>query len=217
MRKVKLGFVVAAFAALVGAGSVARASDVQGTVVCAGTGLPVADVQVTLAYGASVFSGLTGADGVFNIHVTPIYVTYALTIAGSPAGSFYVGFGLNPTPWLLDGDPGVDGIQPFAADIPGCSPPPPVECEALAGLSDGSFCRDHPLGNPKAECGYFGVVALDKDDDIASQTTPSEYDAALAIVKTGNCYNYYVDVTVGEILSSPSTSNISHVTYCSCQ
>jgi hypothetical protein len=81
------------------------------------------------------------------------------------------------------------------------------------------------LGNPSAECGYFGLVAQDKDDGLTGTTHVASQDAALALVKDGNgpcgqgeiAYRTYTDVHAGDVLEQPEgAGDISHVTYCAC-
>lgn len=95
---------------------------------------------------------------------------------------------------------------------------PPVESSAL-------LCLDAPLGNPEAECDYFGLLAQGKDDELGGTTFEATQDAYVAIVKSGigDCepgqvaYSIYVDVSAGDPLSTPTGGQeISHVTYCAC-
>jgi hypothetical protein len=213
MSKAKLGFLVAALACFAGTTTVARASDVQGSVVCAGTGAPIGGVAVALAYGGAVFTGSTNPDGIFNVHVFPIEVSYSLSFDGAPpVGTFWIGLGLNPTPWLLDGDPALAGVQPFEVDAPGCAPPPTCE-PVFPPYWDVPYCPDRPIGNPRAECGLFGLTVLDKDEGAVSSASVA---ADLALVKAGPCYAAYLGVAAGDPLSSPTGSAVSHVTYCVC-
>ena len=101
--------------------------------------------------------------------------------------------------------------------VPGCEEEPPPVCEAVDHLTEGSFCLNKPIGNPRAECKYFGLEPLDKNDGTSGQTWTATTDAALAIVKSGNCYRTFVNVTKGETLYTPQgAGGISHVTYCAC-
>ncbi|HXV26915.1 MAG TPA: hypothetical protein VD862_02750 [Candidatus Paceibacterota bacterium] len=96
---------------------------------------------------------------------------------------------------------------------------PPQECEIQNLPDEGRVCFDNPLGNPTNECGYFGLVPLDKDEPSEVTSTTASMNALLAIVKNGSphCYNTYPDVEQGDILNTPNEGkNISHVTYCGC-
>lgn len=88
------------------------------------------------------------------------------------------------------------------------------------------FCLDNPLGNEGAECGYFGLDVLGKDDGLSGTSYASTRDAYVAIVKAAKCYQVFVDVAKGDTLESPwvwsekkqqdEQQDISHVTYCAC-
>jgi hypothetical protein len=89
----------------------------------------------------------------------------------------------------------------------------------------GLLCTPQPLGNPGAECGHFGLDAVDGKIEVSSGTTvTATRDAYVAIVKAGNApcgagssaYNVYVNVSVGDTLEAPAHQDISHVTYCAC-
>jgi hypothetical protein len=81
------------------------------------------------------------------------------------------------------------------------------------------------LGSPAAECGYFGLVPLGKDDDLSGSTWIASMGADLSIVKDGRgpcpkgtvAYRTYTDVQSGDLLEQPAgAGDISHVTYCGC-
>jgi len=99
-----------------------------------------------------------------------------------------------------------------------------VETCQVAPPTEGLLCTDHPLTNPGAECGYFGLVPSGKDDNLSGLTWVATQDAYVAVVKSGthgcgpgnSAYNIYVNVTAGEVLSTPVDQAISHVTYCEC-
>lgn len=218
MRMVKSGVLAAAAACLMGISTAAWAVDVQGSVVCAGTSTGIPDVGATFTQGGFTYTAWTDANGVFNFH---IYgdggslgtwgATLDLTAAGGPAdasmGDVYIGWG---TPFIL---------APFEVDVEGCAPPPPPpppSCPELDGITEGAFCPASPLGNPKAECAYFGLVPSYKEDNLSGPTHTATTDADLAIVKAGSCYNVYAGVTEGDTLAAPFTQGISHVTYCDC-
>lgn len=97
-------------------------------------------------------------------------------------------------------------------------------CEVVVE-ADPLVCIDSPLGNPEAECGYFGLSSLGKDDDLSGSSTLATMDAYVAIVKDGRgacaegeqAYRVYVNVQAGDTLEKPMDSgDISHVTYCEC-
>ncbi len=75
-----------------------------------------------------------------------------------------------------------------------------------------------------AECGAFGLIAQGKVDNLSGLSFRATPDAYVAIVKSGNhgcglgssAYRYYVNVSRGQLLSTPVDQNISHVTYCAC-
>lgn len=102
------------------------------------------------------------------------------------------------------------------------------QCEEIAGcpvaVSDATICTDQPLGNPDAECASIGLVLIGKDDNVTCTTFASTKDAYAALIKSGSggcspgssAYRIEADVSVGQILVSPSDQAISHVTYCAC-
>ncbi len=87
-----------------------------------------------------------------------------------------------------------------------------------------SFCTDQPIGSEGAECAYFGLSLIDKDDNLDGNAVGASTDAYVAIVKSGvgdcgpgdHAYRVYVDVQAGDTLESPSEQDISHITYCAC-
>ncbi len=113
-------------------------------------------------------------------------------------------------------------MDAYSGDYSSCGTP---VCTAPEGLTAGPFCVANPLGSPGAECGAFGLLPVGKDEPTTSTTSwVATENAAIALVKsgTGGCgggaqaYNLYLNVKVGDTLSSPSTQAISHVTYCTC-
>jgi len=103
-----------------------------------------------------------------------------------------------------------------------CGPEVP-ECPIVVEPAD-VFCSDQPLGNPDAECGFFGLIPDGKDDNLSGLTFTATMDAYVAIVKSGtrgcgpgsSAYRVYVNVSAGDLLSTPVDQGISHVTYCAC-
>jgi hypothetical protein len=99
----------------------------------------------------------------------------------------------------------------------------PSECPVTPEPAD-VLCTDTPLGNPGAECAYFGLVPQGKDDNLSGLTYTATQDAYLALVKSGtrgceagsSAYRVYVNVSEGDTLSTPVDQGISHVTYCAC-
>ncbi|MCK6536093.1 MAG: hypothetical protein L6Q84_24260 [Polyangiaceae bacterium] len=97
------------------------------------------------------------------------------------------------------------------------------ECPVQVQPAD-VFCTDSPLTNPGAECAAFGLVPQGKDDNLSGLTFVATQDAYLAIVKSGthgcepgqSAYRIYVNVSAGDVLSTPVDQGISHVTYCAC-
>jgi hypothetical protein len=83
----------------------------------------------------------------------------------------------------------------------------------------------HPtLGNPGEECGMLGLTPIGKDDGLSGLGFAATMDAYVAIVKSGrgecaqgeSSYNVILDVSAGDVLSTPFDQEISHVTYCEC-
>jgi hypothetical protein len=99
----------------------------------------------------------------------------------------------------------------------------PEECPAGVEPEE-LLCTSEPLGNPGAECGYFGLLPIGKDDGLNGTLFEATMDAYVAIVKSGSggcapgesAYQVYVDVELGDPLESPTWQDISHVTYCEC-
>lgn len=206
MRKVALAFLAAAIG-IIGTASVASACDVTGKVVCTGTTIPADDVNVVLTgvlngSEGTVYSDLTDQNGIFFMHVG--------------GGNFLVN--LDPNLTLVCTGPTIDlTATPFEADGPNC--PPVNQCTPTVpeGVTF-PFCPARPIGNPKAECEFFGLVVVDKTDVsngglslLASTTAP------LALVKAGGCYSMFQNVVKDQtLLTAPFTQGISHVTYCTC-
>jgi hypothetical protein len=218
MRIVKMTLGIATLAALLGAG-IASATEVRGTLVCANDstkGLP--GVALTFTQGTFSIPSTTDAVGAFGFRIygdDPVAVpglwnvTADLSALGGPANAaiatdVYIEYAF---PFYQ--------LAPIAVDLPWCgTPPPPPECPELDSIQEGPICIS--LGNPRSECGYFGLVAVDKDDNTSGNTWVASTTAAVALVKAGGCYNVYKDVEEGDILSKPYTQGISHVTYCGC-
>jgi hypothetical protein len=88
----------------------------------------------------------------------------------------------------------------------------------------GTVCREQPFGSPENECGFFGLQVEGKDDGLVGLEHQARQDALLAIVKSGNdpcgpgnaAYQTYVNVKAGDVLLTPGSQDISHVTYCKC-
>ena len=80
------------------------------------------------------------------------------------------------------------------------------------------------LGNPGNECGLLGLTPIGKDDGLNGLEFAASMDAYVAIVKSGrgecaegeSSYNIVLDVSAGDVLSTPFDQDISHVTYCEC-
>lgn len=97
------------------------------------------------------------------------------------------------------------------------------ECAVKVTAQD-LLCTAKPIGNPTAECAYFGLVAQGKDDALSGLTFTATQGAYVAIVKSGSrgcgpgnsAYRVYVNVKEGQVLSTPVNQDISHVTYCAC-
>ena len=83
---------------------------------------------------------------------------------------------------------------------------------------EGLYCPPSSLGNGENECAAFGLAYLSKDDNLSGSSVDATTDADVALVKAGQCYNVYVGVTDGDLLTRPPErrQGISHVTYCSC-
>jgi hypothetical protein len=104
-----------------------------------------------------------------------------------------------------------------------CGPDEPV-CPVVVAPAD-VYCTDAPLGNPGDECANFGLEYTGgKADGLTGLTFTATQDAYVALVKSGNhgcgpgnsAYRVYVNVSAGDVLSTPVDQNISHVTYCAC-
>jgi hypothetical protein len=104
-----------------------------------------------------------------------------------------------------------------------CGPEDPA-CAVVVEPVD-VYCTDAPLGNPGKECANFGLEYTGgKDDGLTGTTFVATTDAYVAIVKSGtagcepgqSAYRIYVNVSAGDVLSTPVDQNISHVTYCEC-
>jgi hypothetical protein len=94
-------------------------------------------------------------------------------------------------------------------------------------VTAGAFCASpSTLGNPGAECSSLGLDwTSGKDDNLSGASFAATETAYVAIVKGGNgntcpngesSYNVYVNVTVGDILTTGNGTGVSHVTYCAC-
>lgn len=151
MRAVKLGILAAAAACLMGT-STAWACDVLGSVVCGGTGEPVANVQLTFTQGAVSYSaGPTDANGAFGFYLYEGSfgmwgVTLDLSGAGGPAS-----FPIDPVEIAWPGEDVAFVLAPIVVDVPGCEPPPPPPPPSTADCSPGYY-KNHPT----AWCGPCG-------------------------------------------------------------
>ncbi|MGC3997188.1 MAG: hypothetical protein QM767_06585 [Anaeromyxobacter sp.] len=208
MNAIKRGLLAALTMAVLGAAQTAEACAVDGRMVCAtdaSIGIPDVQVSATLVQTGTVEgTATTDGAGAFSFHVGFAGHDYVL----APTG----------TPFLCPADGSAVHLGDLEADAEVCTPPPPPPvCEVTypAGYAV-PYCPARPLGNPKAECEKFGLVVLDKDDGTTGRTWIASQTAALAIVKAGGCYRAVEGVTKGDILSSPTTQGISHVTYCTC-
>jgi hypothetical protein len=111
-----------------------------------------------------------------------------------------------------------------------CGPEGPV-CSVPA-VADDLLCLDSPLGKEGAECAYFGLLPIGKDDNLSGFHFNATMDAYLAIVKSGaaacspgqTAYRIYTNVTevpatdLEPPVSEDGTAQgeISHITYCEC-
>lgn len=190
----------------------ARAWDVTGSVVCGDTTIGVQGVEVYIGYAGrpdwTFYNTLTNESGWFGVGVPD-----ALTSA-----DVYLLYGGNMTvSYSVAIQPGVP-IGPFQLPADWCAPPPPPPpgCPELSQLTEGTFCTK--LTDPISECAYLGLEPMGKDDGLSGRTFTSTMNADAALVKAGGCYNLFVGVAVGDVLSAPPEYNkgISHVTYCSC-
>lgn len=186
----------------------ASAIDVPGRVVCAGTDTGVSNVTVFFEIDPDLRSGVTDGNGDFVVRLP--YDTGLSNV--------YLDVGAGPAFWgAVDI---ADRPFTFAVNVPECQPPPPPPpvCEELSTIREGLYCPPANLGNPQSECAAFGLTALQKDDNVNASAFDATTDADVALVKAGQCYNVYVGVTEGDLLTRPPErrQNISHVTYCSC-
>jgi hypothetical protein len=210
MQIVKRAIVAAAMACLF-VPAAARAWSVTGQVVCGDSTAGVQGVEVTIGYWGhpeyTSYTGTTDANGIFSIAVPD-----ALTDA-----SVHLVYG-NYTADL--GPIAISNYSLGSFSIPGdwCAPPPPPPpaCTQLETIREGSFCVSKPFGSPKTECGAFGLVPIGSNDLSGGLSTTATMSANLALVKSANCYNVYLDVTQGDLLNAPYSQAISHVTYCAC-
>ncbi len=139
----------------------------------------------------------------------------------------------SPAPPTTPSDQSDAAVQPAAdspvppttpSDQPDAGPaqPPPV-CSVTVAPS-ALLCLPNPLGSPASECSYFGLASQGKDGNLTGLSVTSTQKSYVAIVKsgTGGCspgsqaYRVYVNVAVGDTLSTPGKQDISHVTYCAC-
>lgn len=205
MQPVKTGLLVAAVVCLLGTSTATWACDVNGKIVCdTDPTVGVSGIQVvftspadaTTNWVGETVSVTSGADGSFHTSVNGWEQTYGVNLSSA---EYYCG---STSPSIY-----VDPIVVSSNDCPGtpaCVPVIPVQFP---------YCPARPLGNPKAECEFFGLTVLDKVDGVSTNATMT---ADLALIKAGGCYSVEVGVTIGEPLTSPSEQAISHVTYCVC-
>jgi hypothetical protein len=201
MRFAKAAFVLAA---ALGSfiNSNAYACDASGYVVCS------TDPSVPLS----------GVDAIFTSQSDGMLVTDST----DENGRFDVHLNLNTT---YDSNQLSDSIQctlsSLTMDLGTIQVDDPQRCPGIVSCpvsnTDGfPKCFDRPLGNPRAECAYFGLSVLDKDDGLGGLSTRATTSARLARIKTGTCYAIAMDVNAGDTLESPFGQGISHVTYCGC-
>lgn len=224
MRNLVRGLLALGVATIVAGASAAWACAVEGRVICAGTSadpVPVASAAVTLNNNPIEDSYdilgpvYTGADGTFRFdRVLWFGRWFDLGVVTDLESSHYDDAGFCSA-WGV-----TENFSKAVIEVNASSCATGQGCEAVSGIQEGSFCLPSPIGRPKAECAYFGVPGLsvlDKNDGLSGYSTASTNAAAVALVKSGNCYNVYTNVTVGEVLSSPQGAGaISHVTYCGC-
>lgn len=139
MGRTRMGFAAAALMCLLGAG-LARASDVQGSVVCTDGAPGIPGVGVIFSYGGwYTAETTTDASGGFYLHVNYPYQTYSVSLDLDPAssadalvpvGDVYIGFVGVGVPVVLD---------PFGVDAPMCVEPPPVTADCSPG-----YYKNHP-------------------------------------------------------------------------
>lgn len=215
MRCAKIA--LAAMAAVLLVTGQAKANPVQGQVLCEGTTNGVQGVQAVIFDAAypdwSPFPRpwdeqvYTDAGGSFVVMTDGRVSTALVQLTYGTYTASYTR--------AIDQSTDPDNVGQFELPASWCNPeePPPPVCEAK-NVTTEPLCMN--LRNMKAECGYFGLAPLDKDDGLTGQTWTATKTARLALVKAGGCYRIVENVEVGDQLSSPSTRAISHVTYCGC-
>jgi hypothetical protein len=215
MRAVKAGLLMMVVALLAGTSTVARACDVFGSILCENdTTKGVSGVSVVVAseqdpnYFRTAVSDTAGS---FFLHVGAANTWYDVNLILGTTHDIYcdpVGTAIRMQPILVS-----DPVQ-----CPAPPPPPPPACTPT--MPTGvvfPYCPARPLGNPKAECDFFGLTVLDKTD-FGGPTVVAAQTAPLALVKAGSCYDVAFDVVAGEtVLTAPFSQAISHVTYCTCK
>lgn len=212
MRAVKAFLLAATAMCVMGIGADASACDVWGKVVCTtDTSIGVSGVPVTLTkqsgiYGEAVVNLSSDQNGDFSWHISG-----GSTYVASPGGAIAA----CTTDEAIANGIDLGEIQVFdALQCPGETTCPVINTAGFPACFD----TDNPrpfAGNPRGECGYFGLSPLDKNEDITSTTATNT--ARLAIVKAGNCYDLFENVVAGEtVLGTTSSNGISHITYCVC-
>lgn len=205
MRGIKTGLLAIAAICIMGADIDAQACGVRGTIVCTtDNSIGVSGVVVTLTNTANQTTFQTNpsaADGSFSTRISGDS-TYSLSPGGAIASCTTEDAYVN----------GIDVGQIEVFDEEQC--PGTTTCP-VTYPREFPACLDRPLGNPRAECAYFGLDVLDKNDNVSSPTATAS--ARIAIVKAGSCYDVFENVVEGVTeLSSSYPYAISHVTYCEC-
>jgi hypothetical protein len=215
MRALIKGLVVVA--SLLGAISPARACDVTAQFLCAND--PTKPVASETIFFEKLWSANEGYDGMASFSL--------VTDANGNLGPTHIAWDTNWNVTYYPNNPFVCGATGqnqlgtiyVPATHPKCAPVP--ECTVTLpkdenGQPVNPFTLGAPLGNPRAECKFFGLAALDKNDGLSGQTWTATTAARLALVKAGLWYRYYLDGQAGDTLQSPNGQGISHVTYCTC-
>lgn len=220
MSGAKRGFLVVAVTCLMGTSTAAWACDVFGSVVCAtNPDVGVSGVQVIIGtepYPEVAVSTTSGADGSFATHVDYLGMWYDVNLV---AGTHDIYCGVDPltqsgAPIHLDPIL-VDDVEKCGTPPP---PPPPPTCVVTPPANvTFPYCPRRPIGNPKAECGLFGLAVLDKAES-TGRSVYAAHTAPVALVKAGGCYDVFYDVVKDvTLLTAPYAQGLSHETYCVCK
>ncbi len=70
--------------------------------------------------------------------------------------------------------------------------------------------------NSHVQLGPFEFFYKDEDNFLNNSTEIADVSAKVALVKAGQSYKYYLNVTAGQILSSNNGQDISHISYFRC-